>query len=360
MKYQYSLHLDDLARIVHGSEPDLARLRGAHIFLTGCTGFLGRWIIEALLFAEERLHLDIRLSVLTRSAQKLLAAMPHWDSFENLCIVEGSVTRLDADGFSGVTHMIHGANHTNNGDEDWALEHMDTACGGTRNMLELARIQGCSAMLLLSSGAVYGLRSGGGQPPFAEREMGPEDYLQEPNVYAVCKYFEEMYTAAYGRKHHIRIPIARLFTVAGAHMPLHGRQALSSFLCDALHRRDIVIQGDGTAVRSYMYAADMVVWLLALLSRGEHGKPYNVGSDVPITIAGLAEAVKGVSGKNVKIATLGKPAPGNAPSAYVPDVSAMASLLENPACMECSEALSATWRQCKDMYGEKNSSPRNI
>lgn len=51
-------------------------------------------------------------------------------------------------------------------------------------------------------------------------------------------------------------------------MPLHQRQALSSFINDVQNDRDIVIQGDGIAVRSYMYAADMAVWLLALLVGG--------------------------------------------------------------------------------------------
>ena len=74
-------------------------------------------------------------------------------------------------------------------------------------------------------------------------------------------------------------------------MPLHQRQALSSFINDVQNGRDIVIQGDGTAVRSYMYVADMAVWLLALLVRGEHGTPHNVGSTQSVSMIELAETI---------------------------------------------------------------------
>ena len=50
----------------------------------------------------------------------------------------------------------------------------------------------------------------------------------------------------------------------------------------------IVVQGNGTAVRSYLYAADLVVWLLAILVRGENLEAYNVGSEKAMTISELA------------------------------------------------------------------------
>lgn len=103
-------------------------------------------------------------------------------------------------------------------------------------------------------------------------------------------------------------------------MPLHQRQALSSFINDVQNGRGIVIQGNGTAVRSYMYAADMVVWLLALLVRGEHGTPYNVGSDDPVSIRDLATAVVEASGKKLNVHILGKAALGNAPTVDIPEI----------------------------------------
>lgn len=322
----YSVAQKDLQYIADAAQSDLLRLKNAHVFLTGCTGFLGKWIIEALLWAGESMELDLRLSLLTRSAARVRADMPHWPAHAGLSLIEGDVTSWRSAEAQGISHIIHGANYCNTGKADWALCHMDIAVEGTRNMLALAAREHCENLLLLSSGAVYGIRQGEAMPPYAEQESGPDAYLREPNVYAVCKYFEEMYTAAYGQKYGIRVPIARLFTFMGLHMPLHRRQALGSFLNDVLQGKDITIQGDGTAVRSYMYAADMVVCILALLIRGEHGRPYNIGSNEPVSVKVLAEKVVAASGKKIGVKVLGEAAPGNAPQVYVPDTSAMEKL----------------------------------
>ena len=320
MQKEYGIDVHDLQYIVDAAQDDLDRLRCSHIFLSGCTGFLGKWMVEALVYANEILNLQMRITVLTRSVKRVFKEMPHWQGYANMCLAEGDVISWDPKQTPCVSHIIHGANYTNAGQENWALEHMTTAYEGTRCMLEMAKEHQSQAMLLLSSGAVYGLAKPTNEAPFVEQENGADDYLQEPHVYALCKYFEETYTAAYGKKHGIRIPIARLFTFMGKYMPLHQRQALSSFINDVQNDRDIVIQGDGTSVRSYMYAADMVVWLLALLVRGEHGTPYNVGSDEPVTISELAELVVAASGKKLDVHIRGNAAPGNAPNVYVPDL----------------------------------------
>lgn len=60
---------------------------------------------------------------------------------------------------------------------------------------------------------------------------------------------------------------------------------------DALAGRPIVVGGDGTTVRSYLYGADMVVWLWAIYARGQTLRAYNVGSSNAIDIAALARTV---------------------------------------------------------------------
>ena len=52
-------------------------------------------------------------------------------------------------------------------------------------------------------------------------------------------------------------------------------------------------RGDGTALRSYLYPTDLIVWLLALLARGKPGTAYNVGSDEIVSTAELARQIAG-------------------------------------------------------------------
>lgn len=337
----------DLDAIAQAGMKDFTQLAGAHIYMTGCTAFLGIWLIDALLFANTVYALDLRLTVLTRDAQRLLCTMPHLAKHSHCTLLQGSAmdSRIAPEG--AVTHIIHGANLINDNSPGWPLAHMSTALIGVRNVLELARRHVGTSMLFLSSGAVYDSGAKTCVVPFSEAEVDADSYLHEHRVYATSKYMTEMLLAAFGREHDIRIPIARCFTFMGAHMPLHGRQALGNFCNDVLHGRDITIQSSGVALRSYMYAADMARWLVALLVRGRHGTPYNVGSDVPLSIRELAEALIGVSGTSLQVHVLGKTTRGNAPDQYIPDTARSRQELNLDIEIMFMEGLKRTWEAVK-------------
>jgi nucleoside-diphosphate-sugar epimerase len=81
----------------------------------------------------------------------------------------------------------------------------------------------------------------------------------------------------------------------------------------------ISVQGDGRPVRSYLYMADLCVWLLRILGSGATGQAYNVGSETSVSIATLARQVVDAAGVDVPI-HLQIPATSDAlPPRYVPD-----------------------------------------
>jgi dTDP-glucose 4,6-dehydratase len=80
------------------------------------------------------------------------------------------------------------------------------------------------------------------------------------------------------------------------------------------------IAGDGTPYRSYLYAADLAIWLWTLLMRGESARPYNVGSGEDLTIADLARAVVANTVPGTKIEIARQTIPGVPASRYVPSV----------------------------------------
>lgn len=341
----------DLRYVAEAAQTDLQGLQGARLFLTGGTSFIGKWLIESLLWANKRFELGLEVTALSRNPRKFLAAMPHLSNQPGFNLLEGDIATTDLRRGADFTHAIHGANLLNDGSADWALRHMDTAVDGFRNLLKAASACGCKNILFISSGGAYRaeptvLPGGPAQTALKENQAGAEDNQKEPNVYGLTKRFIEAYATAAGAKYGIRIPLARCFTFCGPYMPLDGPQALGNFIRDALSGNDIVIKGDGSPIRSYMYGADLVVWLLALLLRGRHGTPYNVGSRESISIAGAAKAVAGCVGGDIKVRILGKAVEGNAPSVYVPDV----GRAENELSLSCQFNFTDSLRRTVDWF----------
>jgi nucleoside-diphosphate-sugar epimerase len=85
---------------------------------------------------------------------------------------------------------------------------------------------------------------------------------------------------------------ARCYSFSGPGLPLDAHYAIGNFVRDALYRPQITVTGDGFPVRSYLDGADLAVWLLGLLLKGQSGTAYNVGNDNGLSVHELASRVR--------------------------------------------------------------------
>ena len=178
---------------------------------------------------------------------------------------------------------------------------------GTRHVISLARSLGCTKILFTSSGAVYGQRT----TPSKE-----DDECKPFTPYGKGKAAAERLLVASG----LDVKLARCFSFVGKYLDRTIYYAIGNFIQNCLDGNPIVINGDGTPLRSYLYADDLVEWLFAILERGENGRPYNVGSDHAVSIRELAETVRRVLGSDSEIVVKGTPGPGARTSAYLPSI----------------------------------------
>jgi dTDP-glucose 4,6-dehydratase len=157
-------------------------------------------------------------------------------------------------------------------------------------VLDLASTRGTRKFLYISSGAVYGK-----QPE--DLTHVPEDYCGAPDpldprsAYGEGKRVGELFSVLESRKAGFEAKIVRCFAFIGPHLPLDAHFAAGNFIRDALAGGPIIVKGDGKSVRSYLYGADLAVWLWTFLFKGEPGSAYNVGSEHGLTISELADLV---------------------------------------------------------------------
>jgi len=220
---------------------------------------------------------------------------------------------------------------------------LDTIVAGTRRALDFAARCGANKFLLTSSGAVYGK-----QPPamthVAEEYAGAPDVSTPRSAYGEGKRLSELLCAIHGARHGIETKIARCFAFVGPHLPLDAHFAIGNFIRDALAGGPIVVNGDGTPFRSYLYAADLAAWLWTILLRGADNRPYNVGSSQAVTIAETAAAVSRALGENSLVTIAQKPAPGQPAQRYVPDISRAVGELQLDQWTQLDDAIRATAR----------------
>ena len=280
-----------------------AEMKPISIFLTGGTGFFGKSILSML---QRGFGPELKFTFLSRNPDKFLTDHPEFADLEKVRFIAGDVRdfRFPEQTFDYVFHAAAPARQMPPGVE------RDIIITGTRRVLNFARECGAKRLLFVSSGAVYGP-----QPPDVERI--PETFPCHPvTEYGIAKYEAERICL----DSEIETVIARCFAFVGPWLNRNIHFAIGNFIRDCLAGNDIVIKGDGTPYRSYLYADDLVQWLFRILFEGQAGKAYNVGSDQAISIRELAETVRKVLRTENRIAICGQPSPGKRPERYVPDI----------------------------------------
>jgi dTDP-glucose 4,6-dehydratase len=332
----------DLEHVLDHTRSLWDELRGTSVFITGATGFVGTWMLESLLWISDRLSLPVTVVALTRDADRFRVQCPHLASHRSVSLVSGNVVSF-AFPEGRFPFIIHAATERIAGpDQQHPLGSFDRDIAGTRRVLEFARSHGVRRLLFTSSGAVYGR-----QPP--DLTHIPEDYVGAPltsdtrTVYGQAKRVSEFMCSCYGRSDGFDALIARLFAFVGPRLPLDASYAVGNFIRDAIDGGPIRIAGDGTPFRSYLYAADLSIWLWTILFRGDASAPYNVGSSKELTIADLAYEVKRATDASTGIEIADQPNPGVPALRYVPATHRAEDGLGLRALISLEEGIRRTW-----------------
>ncbi|TXJ50461.1 NAD(P)-dependent oxidoreductase [Brachyspira aalborgi] len=284
---------------------DFSELKNKSVFITGATGLFGLWLLEFLLFLNKKYDFNISITILTRSYNNFISKYPKFKDY-NINYIENDVVNFKLNKRYDFFFDLVWAKLKNN---EYTY---DTMISGIKNVINICKDIEVEKLLFISSGSVYG------KQPFNILKITEDTKGIPINDYAKAKkYSEELLLDS-----KINIGIARGFSFVGAYMKL-DYFAMANFIDSVINNRDIIINGDGSPIRSYLYMADAIYWLLTILLKSKNKSIYNVGGGGGgISIYDLAKKVaKQNNNYTGEIKVLGKTNIGVAPERYVPDIS---------------------------------------
>lgn len=162
---------------------------------------------------------------------------------------------------------------------------------GTLNLLALGVEKEVKSFLFFSSGEVYG-QVDPLKIPIKENDFGYVDPTDIRSCYAEGKRAGETMCVAWHHQYGVPAKIVRPFHTYGPGMQLNDGRVFADFVRDILQGHDIIMKGEGRAVRPFCYLADATAGFFTVLLKGEDANAYNIGNNkAEISIADLADTL---------------------------------------------------------------------
>lgn len=263
------------------------------VLITGCAGFLGSHLAEALL-ADGRpvVGVDAFTGYYARARKEAnVAGLRRAPGFR---LVEADLARDPLDRLlDGVGTVFHLAAQPGVRDSFGVgfREYLTNNVLATERLLEAVAGHELEAFVYASSSSVYG-----DQATYPVREDAP---LRPLSPYGATKVITEQLATAFWRARGVPVVGLRYFTAYGPRQ--RPDMAFARFLDRALAGAPLPVLGDGGQVRQFTYAGDVVAATLAAAERGERGSVYNVGGGEPVSVLGVIAMLEELLGRALTV-----------------------------------------------------------
>lgn len=256
-----------------------------NVLITGGAGFIGRHLADYLLARG-----DYAVSVLDNES---LGDRKHLD-LSRVRFHHGDLRNTDdlRKALEGQDAVVHLAADTRVMDsiEDPANNY-DNNVVGTFNLLQVAREAGIARIVAASTG---GAILGDVTPPVHER-MAP----QPTSPYGASKLMLEGYLSAYAASYGLSSCALRFSNIYGPRS-FHKGSVVAHFFKRLLAGEPLVVYGDGSQARDFLYVGDLVEAIRAAVESDALGA-YQLGSGRPTTVNELLEVMRSVTGRDLDV-----------------------------------------------------------
>ena len=295
----YKFDIDeDISGIVSRIAGDIDFFTGKTVLVTGATGFFGWWLLSVLQKLNKQFSCGMQICAISRNASAFLDKYPSFR--DGVTFLEGDLRRIRLVGLK-IDYCFHMA--TTNASETFhdedQLNKIDLLYLGTKNLMSELAHSNVEKIVFTSSGVAYGALPT--QKDYTESSRMAPVTTDPASALGEAKRLAEYVTAYHCRSENISYNIARCFSFVGPLLPLDLHYAIGNFINDALNEESISVKGTGRDVRSYLYIADAISWLLKLMISPTKNEIYNVGSSRSVSIKELAELVRDLLAPNKQV-----------------------------------------------------------
>lgn len=284
----------DFDYIVGTCAREMSQLAGKSLLVTGGSGFVGRYVVESVIrFNEISGSSRCNLTLITRQPGLLQQRYQAQIEAGDIMVRQwGEAHAVDL-GEGRWDYVVHAASPS---DPELVMRDPYGSLRAIVNMSasisQVARESQVRRAVLLSSGAVYGEQPAD-MAEIPEEYCGGPDISQATSSYGEGKRLSEMLFRVAG----IDQRTARVFSLTGPYQDQKASFAVPDLVQQAVDKGFLQLTGDGSAVRSYCYAADLAVFLFKVLLGDPARDVYNVGCrEGTATIGEVADAVAAIFG----------------------------------------------------------------
>ncbi len=246
------------------------------MLVTGGSGFIGSHVVDRLVAHGH----EPRIFDLVPSRYHAASEIEYVAGD----LVEQDSVRAAVRGCDAILHLA-AVSDVNKVLADPALAEAVNA-GGTRAVLEAARLEDVGRIVYASTVWVYGNSNGHG--PLRE----DEPFSLPGHLYTATKLAGEMYCSSFGELYGLETTIARFGIPYGPRA--RPATVLAAFVAKALANEPITIAGDGTQSRRFVYVEDLADGVVAALDPVASGRVYNLVGAENTTVREIADTVSRV------------------------------------------------------------------
>ena len=254
------------------------------VLILGGTGFLGRNLANAL--TSEGLDVSVYDVCKPVSTNPMVNyTQGNLQDFDKISKI------IDAKNINVVVHMV--STIIPGSTLDQYINNCKIVQLSTIPIMDYCAAKNIRMVYFSSGGTVYGVKGG----IISENEpVAPISY------YGLSKIQIEDLIHFYHRRYNLEYLIIRPSNPFGPGQNLYGKQGLIAVILGRILKGEsVIVYGDGSVVRDYIYIDDFIFYVKELIKKDIKNETINIGSGIGTSINQIIKIVEEVSGEKIEV-----------------------------------------------------------